>query len=95
MALVLPSRKRRDQFKKLMSVCARVICEYLTAKTIKVLRRLQPRGAFVRIHEFILLNISRKGFGLMAQKAIVGEKVGMTQVWSDDQRVVPVTVLII
>ena len=29
----------------------------------------------------------------MAQKAIVGEKVGMTQVWSDDQRVVPVTVL--
>ena len=29
----------------------------------------------------------------MAQKAIVGEKVGMTQVWGDDQRVVPVTVL--
>jgi len=29
----------------------------------------------------------------MAQKAIVGEKVGMTQVWSDDQRVIPVTVL--
>ncbi|NBQ45765.1 MAG: 50S ribosomal protein L3, partial [Actinobacteria bacterium] len=26
----------------------------------------------------------------MAQKAIVGEKVGMTQVWGDDQRVVPV-----
>ena len=51
MALVLPSRKRRDQFKKLMSVCARVICEYLTAKTIKVLRRPRPRGAFVRIHE--------------------------------------------
>ena len=50
-ALVLPSRKRRDQFKKLMSVCARVICEYLTAKTIKVLRRPRPRGAFVRINE--------------------------------------------
>ena len=29
----------------------------------------------------------------MAQKAIVGEKVGMTQVWDDQNRVVPVTVL--
>lgn len=29
----------------------------------------------------------------MAQRAIVGEKVGMTQVWADDNRVVPVTVL--
>ena len=29
----------------------------------------------------------------MAQKAIVGEKVGMTQVWTQDRRVVPVTVL--
>jgi large subunit ribosomal protein L3 len=29
----------------------------------------------------------------MAQKAIVGEKVGMTQVWDDDDRVIPVTVL--
>ena len=29
----------------------------------------------------------------MAQKAIVGEKVGMTQVWGDDQKVIPVTVL--
>jgi large subunit ribosomal protein L3 len=29
----------------------------------------------------------------MAQKAIVGEKVGMTQVWGDDNRVIPVTVL--
>ncbi len=29
----------------------------------------------------------------MAQKEIVGEKVGMTQVWGDDQRVIPVTVL--
>ena len=29
----------------------------------------------------------------MAEKAIVGEKVGMTQVWGDDQRVIPVTVL--
>jgi large subunit ribosomal protein L3 len=29
----------------------------------------------------------------MAQKAIVGEKVGMTQVWGEDQRVIPVTVL--
>ena len=28
----------------------------------------------------------------MAKKAIVGEKVGMTQVWVDD-RVVPVTVI--
>lgn len=29
----------------------------------------------------------------MATKAIVGEKVGMTQVWADDNRVIPVTVL--
>lgn len=29
----------------------------------------------------------------MATKAIVGEKVGMTQVWSEDDHVVPVTVL--
>ncbi|MGC1512530.1 MAG: 50S ribosomal protein L3 [Acidimicrobiales bacterium] len=29
----------------------------------------------------------------MAKKAIVGEKVGMTQVWDDQDRVVPVTVL--
>ncbi len=29
----------------------------------------------------------------MASKAIVGEKVGMTQVWDDDNRVIPVTVL--
>jgi large subunit ribosomal protein L3 len=29
----------------------------------------------------------------MAQKAIVGRKVGMTQVWDDEHRVVPVTVL--
>ena len=29
----------------------------------------------------------------MATKAIVGEKVGMTQIWDDQQRVVPVTVV--
>src|ERR671917_610035 len=29
----------------------------------------------------------------MANKAIVGEKVGMTQVWDDANRVVPVTVV--
>ena len=29
----------------------------------------------------------------MAQKAIVGRKVGMTQVWDDDNKIVPVTVL--
>ena len=29
----------------------------------------------------------------MATKAIVGEKVGMTQVWDDANRVVPVTVV--
>jgi large subunit ribosomal protein L3 len=29
----------------------------------------------------------------MAKKAIVGEKLGMTQVWDDDNRVVPVTVV--
>lgn len=29
----------------------------------------------------------------MATKAIVGEKVGMTQVWGDDNRIIPVTVV--
>src|SRR5207249_4825154 len=29
----------------------------------------------------------------MAQKAIVGEKVGMTQVWDDQNRAIPVTVV--
>ena len=29
----------------------------------------------------------------MAGKAIVAQKVGMTQVWNDENRVVPVTVL--
>jgi large subunit ribosomal protein L3 len=29
----------------------------------------------------------------MATKAIVGEKVGMTQVWAEDNRIIPVTVL--
>jgi large subunit ribosomal protein L3 len=29
----------------------------------------------------------------MATKAIVGEKVGMTQVWDDENRIIPVTVL--
>jgi large subunit ribosomal protein L3 len=29
----------------------------------------------------------------MAQKAIVGQKVGMTQIWDDENRVVPVTVV--
>ncbi len=29
----------------------------------------------------------------MAKKAIVGKKVGMTQIWADDNRVIPVTVL--
>ena len=29
----------------------------------------------------------------MAQQAIVGEKVGMTQVWAEDNKIVPVTVL--
>jgi large subunit ribosomal protein L3 len=29
----------------------------------------------------------------MATKAIVGEKVGMTQIWDDEQRVVPVTMV--
>ncbi len=29
----------------------------------------------------------------MANKAIVGEKLGMTQIWDDDNKVVPVTVL--
>lgn len=29
----------------------------------------------------------------MAQKAIVGEKVGMTQVWDEDNKIIPVTVV--
>src|SRR4029453_12691931 len=36
---------------------------------------------------------AEKDAAAMATRAIVGEKVGMTQVWDDDNRVVPVTVL--
>src|SRR5215813_11206172 len=36
---------------------------------------------------------ARTGTRQMATKAIVGEKVGMTQIWDDDNRVVPVTVV--
>ena len=36
---------------------------------------------------------ARESAAEMASKAIVGEKVGMTQVWDDQNRVVPVTVL--
>ncbi len=36
---------------------------------------------------------AKRDLETMATKAIVGEKVGMTQVWDDDNRVVPVTVL--
>ena len=36
---------------------------------------------------------AQKDVAAMATRAIVGEKVGMTQVWDDDNRVVPVTVL--
>ena len=39
------------------------------------------------------MNHGRRERQEMATKAIVGEKVGMTQVWSDDNRVVPVTVV--
>jgi large subunit ribosomal protein L3 len=35
----------------------------------------------------------RAQVAVMAQKAIVGEKVGMTQIWDDAQHVIPVTVL--
>ena len=38
-------------------------------------------------------NPHRKIVAVMANKAVVGEKVGMTQVWDDANRVVPVTVL--
>ena len=38
-------------------------------------------------------NHNRKIVAVMANKAVVGEKVGMTQVWDDANRVVPVTVL--
>jgi large subunit ribosomal protein L3 len=37
--------------------------------------------------------VNRKARPEMATKAIVGEKVGMTQVWGDGHRVIPVTVL--
>jgi large subunit ribosomal protein L3 len=37
--------------------------------------------------------VKRKIVAEMANKAVVGEKVGMTQVWDDQNRVVPVTVV--
>jgi large subunit ribosomal protein L3 len=37
--------------------------------------------------------VNEKDTSLMANKAIVGTKVGMTQVWDDQNRIVPVTML--
>jgi large subunit ribosomal protein L3 len=39
------------------------------------------------------VRVNEKDTSLMANKAIVGTKVGMTQIWDDQNRVVPVTVL--
>lgn len=41
----------------------------------------------------LLSDSERKNVAGMANKAVVGEKLGMTQIWDDDNRVVPVTVL--
>jgi len=37
--------------------------------------------------------VTEEEASVMASKAVVGEKVGMTQVWDDDNHIVPVTVL--
>ena len=37
--------------------------------------------------------MNEKDTSLMAKKAIVGTKVGMTQIWDDQNRVVPVTMV--
>jgi large subunit ribosomal protein L3 len=50
-------------------------------------RRVAPVPAEASRHQ------AEKDVAAMATRAIVGEKVGMTQVWDDDNRVVPVTVL--
>jgi large subunit ribosomal protein L3 len=50
-------------------------------------RRVTPVPAETSRHQ------AEKDVAAMATRAIVGEKVGMTQVWDDDNRVVPVTVL--
>ncbi len=53
----------------------------------KPLRRRVPTWALIRAE------LSRKGRFAVVAKAIVGEKLGMTQVWDDEDCVVPVTVL--
>ena len=55
-----------------------------------MLRRLSRAEHLHEAHRNF--NVKEK-VATMAQRAIVGEKVGMTQIWGDDQRVVPVTVL--
>ena len=48
----------------------------------------------MELHKYKLTSIRLVCVGKkMASKAIVGEKVGMTQVWDEDNSVIPVTVL--
>ena len=37
--------------------------------------------------------MNRDGEAPVATKAIVGEKVGMTQIWTDEHRAIPVTMV--
>ena len=63
---------------------------------VRSVRMNEPRDPLVgdrrrsaRVH----VRRERERTAVMANKALVGEKVGMTQVWDDDNRVVPVTVV--
>ena len=55
------------------------------------MRSVRVSGALAPLHTVVAA--SKRETAAMATKAIVGEKVGMTQVWDDDNNVVPVTVL--
>ena len=56
-------------------------------------RSAGPPVRSVRVNRVRPRSSAERDAVVMATKAIVGEKVGMTQVWDDDNRVVPVTVL--
>jgi large subunit ribosomal protein L3 len=60
-------------------------------------RLREPRGttesALRRARPVRSVRVRRKKTPAMATKAIVGEKVGMTQIWDEENRIVPVTVV--
>ena len=64
-----------------------------TARHNLITLRRVPRAERSREQGSLCSSADERDVAVMATKAIVGEKIGMTQVWDDENRVVPVTVL--